>query len=162
MYNSLTSIAHSLRKILSEDCGTSQAAQGRTKPHKDAQVEFDGYVRRWRHQWLEKARGRTRLHRDAQSCTNPHKVAQNLTNGHKIAQIHSKAHNAAQKARARVFLSEKRCHTHTLYSGSAHSPLSGVLSCLKYSACYCIQKQHGSRRRPRLIAHLDLSCFCEV
>ena len=162
MYSLLISVIQSLRRTPFKDCGASEAAQGRTKLDRDAQVDFDGYARRRRRQRPEKARGRTRLHRDAQSCTNPHKVAQNLTNGHKIAQIHSKAHNAAQKARARVFLSEKRCHTHTLYSGSAHSPLSGVLSCLKYSACYCIQKQHGSRRRPRLIAHLDLSCFCEV
>ena len=110
VYNSLTSIAHSLRKILSEDCGTSQAAQGRTKPHKDAQVEFDGYVRRWRRQRPEKARGRTRLHRDAQSCTDSHKIARSLTNANKIAQIRSNAHNTAQKARERVFLSEKWCH----------------------------------------------------
>ena len=30
--------------------------------------------------------------------------------------------------------------THTLYSGSAQPPLSGVLSCLKYSVHYCTQK----------------------
>ena len=125
VYNSLTSIAHSLRKIPSEDCGTSQAAQGRTKPHKDAQVESDGYVRRWRRQRPEKARRRTRLHRDAQSCTNSHKVAQNLTNAHKIAQIRLKAHNAAQKARARVFLSEKRCHTRRVGRREGASPGKG-------------------------------------
>ena len=111
VYNSLTSIAHSLRTIPSEDCGTSQAAQGRTNPHKDAQVEFDGYVRGWRRQRPGKARGRTRLHRDAQSCTDSHKIAQSLTNANKIAQFRSNAHNTAQKARERVFLSEKWCHS---------------------------------------------------
>ena len=106
MYSLLTSVTQSLRGTPLKDCGISEAAQGRTKTHKDAQVDFDGYARRWRRQRPEKARGRERLHRDAQSCTKSHKIARSLTNANKIAQIRPNAHNTAQKARERVFLSK--------------------------------------------------------